>query len=199
MATETQAVPAGVKPYRLSFRQYFAMIGAGVFPDDARVELLGGVLVRKMTRYPPHAYCVLQLATLSRGLVPAPWLVSEEKPVELGRYWCLEPDIAVVRGPSSLFRARFMAVGDLGFLAEVSESSHAQDRGLKWRGYASARVPIYWIVNLPKRQVEVYRDPAGRGRKAAYRSAEVFGVDATVPVVIGGHEVGRVAVRDILP
>ena len=65
--------------------------------------------------------------------------------------------------------------------------------------YATARIPIYWIVNLEKAQVEVYSDPAGRGKSAAYRQAVVYGIDAEVPVVIDGDEVGRVVVKDVLP
>jgi hypothetical protein len=45
------------------------------------------------------------------------------------------------------------------------------------------------------RQVEVYTNPGPRG----YRSTEVFKEGLSVPVVIGGPEVGRIAVDDILP
>ncbi len=199
--TEAGAPPteAGWKPYRLTVDQYIKMILAGVFPEGAHVELLGGILVQQMTKYPPHDFTVGQAANLLRLLLPAPWVVREEKSLVLGRSWRPEPDVAVIRGPNDLYRAQDPKAADVGLLIEVAESSYAIDRGQKWRAYAAARIPAYWIINLPKRQIEVYRDPAGRGKSGSYREAAVFGADAQVPIVLDGQDVGRVAVNDILP
>ncbi len=71
------------------------MIEAGVFPDDARVELLGGVLAEQMTKYPPHCFSVDGIARLLRGLIEPRLVVREEKAVILGEKWRPEPDIAV--------------------------------------------------------------------------------------------------------
>jgi hypothetical protein len=84
-------------------------------------------------------------------------------------------------------------------VVEVSESTYSFDRGEKWRAYAAARIPIYWIVNINKSQVEVYRDPISRGKNARYRQADLFTIDAEVPVVIDGQDVGRIVVKEILP
>ncbi len=197
MATDVTADRA--KLYRLSVRQYLKMIGAGVFPDDAHVELLGGVLVQQMTKYPPHDFTVGRLGRTLNRLLPPDWIVREEKAVELGRYWRPEPDIAIIRGPDDRYRAATPGPADIAFLVEASESSHGIDRGPKWRGYASAGIPIYWIVNLPKRQVEVYTGPTGRGQKASYQDQAIFDVRASVPLIVMGSQVGQVAVRDILP
>ncbi len=201
MATETKT-PANVahwSPYRLTVRQFEAMIKAGLFPEDAHVELLGGMLVDQMTRHHPHNFAVLSLSEQLREILPAPWLISEEKPVEIGRRWRPEPDLAVILGPTNRYRGRNVSKRDARLLIEVAYSSYAIDRGEKWRAYAAARIPCYWIVHLAKGQVEVYRDPAGSGKSAAYKSTEVFGVDASIPVEIDGQEVGRVALRDFMP
>ena len=197
--TQDPAKEAGWKPYRLSVRQFLAMIDAGIFPDDARIELLGGFLADQMTKYPPHNFVVGRLGRILGRILPAPWFVGEEKPVKLGRLWYPEPDIAVVRGPDDLFEKRAPQAADLGLLIEVADSSYPLDRGLKWRRYASARIALYWIVNIPDRRVEVYRDPSGRGRSAGYRQANTFGEGDEVPVVIEGQEIGRIAVGQILP
>jgi Uma2 family endonuclease len=199
MATQAQATAAPWKTYRLTVDQYVKMIVAGIFPPEAHVELLDGNLVEQMTKFAPRNYTARQLGLLLRGILPAAWILSEEKSLVLGRYWRPEPDIAVVRGPNSLYRARDPKAADLGLLIEVAESSYASDRGEKWRAYAAARVRNYWIINLPDRQIEVYTNPAGRGKSASYRQAKVFGPEDEVPVVIDGQEVGRLAVRDILP
>lgn len=197
--TETQATGSAWLPYRLTVGQFLAMIDAGIFPHDAHVELLGGMLVRMMTKGNPHDYTLEALGEALRALKPQGWLLREDKSLQLGPRSRPEPDIAIVRGPRSQFSKRTPHARETALVVEVSESSYAYDRGEKWRAYAAARIPIYWIVNLAKNQIEVYRDPSGRGKTAAYRSAEMFGPDAEVPVTIDGREVGRVAPRDILP
>jgi Uma2 family endonuclease len=204
MATATRSQrrePAtfeGFYPFRLTVRQFEKLIGAGVFPEGARVELLAGMLANKMTKYPPHDFAVNELGTILRKLLSSRWLTREEKAVVLNRFWRPEPDIAVMRGPSDLYRKRTPAAKDLVLLIEVSESSYATDRGIKWRGYAAAAVPCYWIVDLSKKVVEVYSSPAGRGEAARYRAAATYGPAAEVPVVIEGRDLGRVAVREVL-
>ena len=56
-------------------------------------------------------------------------------------------------------------------------------------------IPVYWIINLVHRQVEVYTDPGPGG----YRSRVVFSEGQSVPVVIDGQPLGQIAVADILP
>ena len=83
-------------------------------------------------------------------------------------------------------------------IVEVSESTYRLERGLKWRLYASAGVPCYWIINLHERQIEVYRNPEGKGRSASYRECTAFQPGDEVPVFIEGQDVGRVPFREIL-
>ena len=200
MATVMQATKTLSKTHRVSVKEYLKMIVAGVIPHGARVELLAGALVDQMTKYPPHNFTARQLGILLKGILPTDWLISEEKSLKLGRFWRPEPDVAVIRGPNSRYRHSDPTAADVSLLVEVADSSYATDRGEKWRAYAAARIPIYWIVNLDKLQVEVYNDPIGRGKKASYRQATMFGIEGeAAPVVIDGQEIGRIAVKDILP
>src|SRR5205823_2544334 len=127
------------------------------------------------------------------------WILQEEKSLALGHWWQPEPDIAVMRGRWDDYRGRMPRGKDLAMVIEVADVSYPNDRGVKWRRYAAAGIPIYWIVNLPARQIEVYTDPTGRGMVGKYRDCTTYGPDAEVPVVIDGREVGRIAVRDVLP
>lgn len=56
-------------------------------------------------------------------------------------------------------------------------------------------IPVYWIVNLVDRQVELYTHPgpAGCGSRVTFQAGQ------DVPVVVAGVEVGRIAVAEILP
>ena len=84
-------------------------------------------------------------------------------------------------------------------MVEVADSSLELDRGTKQRIYARARIPVYWIVNLIDRQVEVYTIPTGVGARAKYRDCQIFSGDDEAPVVLGGQETGRIPVRELLP
>jgi hypothetical protein len=204
MATQTQnqARPrsrSGVMSYRLTVRQFLKMIDAGIFRDDDRVELLGGLLVVKMTTNDPHDLAVDRLgATLTLGL-PVDWIARQEKSVVLGRFWRPQPDIAVARGPRERYGSGAPRAADLGALIEVADSSYSKDRGPKWRKYAASKIATYWIVNLPRRQIEVYTIPSGRGKSAAYRDVTTYGEDDEVPLIIDGRDLGRIKVRDVLP
>lgn len=60
-------------------------------------------------------------------------------------------------------------------------------------------VPLYVIVHVKIQQVEVCFDPAGRGASAVYRTVKVYGLADHFPTVIDGREIGRVAVKDVVP
>lgn len=205
MATATQS-PAhsepthtGPVPYRFTVRQYETMIDAGVFPDPSNVELLGGLIVEQMTKYPPHDYCVDHLAEILRAVLPEGHRVCEEKSVELSENWCPEPDVSVVRGPSDRYRDARPGPDDILLLIEVSECSYSTDSGLKLQGYASAKIPIYWIIDLSRRVVEVHSNPEGWRETASYRDSATFGPGERIPVVIENVEVGKVEFNAFMP
>ena len=95
--------------------------------------------------------------------------------------------------PPSFDRA--VTAADVGLVVEIAESSLVTDRTEMNKVYARAGIPVYWIINLVDRQVEVYTQPSNDG----YRSREDFAWDQDVPVVIEGREVGRIAMSDIVP
>ena len=199
MATnQASAVGSGVALYRMTVKQFGKMIDANVFPDGARVELLGGLLVT-MTTNEAHEFIVGQLADLLRPLLTDGWFLREEKSARLGRFWRPEPDIAVVRGRRADFLKRGPRGGDVGLLVEVCDTSYAKDSRTKLRLYASARVPVYWIVNIERRQVEVYSVPTGRGASARYEVTTIHPVTARPGVVLDGQDVGTIAVQELFP
>ena len=199
MATDTPTTTASVRFYRLSGDQCMAAVKTNIFSKSAKAELLGGVLINKMTKNPPHNVVIIRLGKMFHRILPDPWFVCEEKSDKLGRFRYPEPDIAIVRGPVDPYERQLPQSADLGLLIEAADSSDPIDRGKKWRRYAAARVPIYWIVNLQPRLIEVYSDPSGWGRSASYRQASSYGDGDSVPIILDGREIGRIGVDDILP
>jgi Uma2 family endonuclease len=175
------------------------MIDAGILREGDRHELLNGWIVLKMTRNPPHD---LSLSLVERELelrLPAGWFRRIQSAVTASNDSEPEPDAAVVRGDRRDYGHRHPGPQDMGLAVEVSDSTLAQDRTVKLPIYARARVPVYWIVNLPDMRVEVYTDPTGPDPAPAYRQRRDFGPADEVPLVLDGTEVGRIPVRDLLP
>ncbi len=105
-----------------------------------------------------------------------------------------EADISVVRGRSG-DGAEQPEAPTFRSSSTLRRKSLIFDRTQKLTTYAGGGIPVYWIVNLVDRQVEVHSGP---GREA-YRSREVYAPGQDVPIVIDGKLLGQVAVIDLLP
>jgi Uma2 family endonuclease len=200
--TEAQTEPrarAGLVPYRLTVEKFLRMIDLGFFPDKPEVELVGGLLVERMTRHRPHSFSVGKLDDLFHDILPKIWHVQAENPVVLDTISRPEPDIAVIRGNRDDYRDRDPVAADVGLIVEASESTYRKDRNAMWRLYAAAEIPTYWIVNLAARRVEVYSDPVGKGKTAEYRICRIYAEDQAIPVELEGVENRSIRVRDVLP
>jgi Uma2 family endonuclease len=184
--------------WRLSVPQYHQMIQAGILTDDDPVELLEGWLIAKMPKNPPHRVATGLTRSALENHVPKGWYVDVQEPITLDDSEP-EPDVTVVRGERRQYSDHHPGPRDLGLLVEVAEASLQRDRTSKKRVFARERIPVYWIVNLIDRQVEVFSDPSGPGSQPDYRQQHVYRVGDEVPVVIEGREIGRMAVRDLLP
>lgn len=184
--------------WRLTVSQYHQMIEAGILKERDPIELLEGWLVQKMTENPPHRLATELVRVQLEGIVQKDWHVQSPHPVTTGDSEP-EPDASVVRGNRRDYKSRHPAAKDIGLMVEVADSSLELDRTTKQRIYARAKIPVYWIVNLIDSQVEVYTDPTGPGAQPEYRNCQIFGHDDEVPLVLDGQEVGRIAVRELLP
>ena len=79
---------------------------------------------------------------------------------------------------------------------EVSDATH---RGIKWQKYAQVGIPIDWIVNLNRCRVELHSQPSGAILNPTFANFDDYGESETVPIVIHGHEIGRLDVAELLP
>ena len=184
--------------YRLSVEQYHQMIAAGILSPEDRIELLNGFLVPKMPKNPPHRLATRNIRVALERLGLPGCFVDEQEPITFAGSEP-EPDGQLIRGSPKQFSDHHPVPTDVLTVVEVSDSSLAYDRGEKQRLYAEARIPVYWIVNLVDRQIEVYTQPTGPALEPGYAQMKVFGPNDELPVIIDGLEVGRIAVRDILP
>lgn len=182
--------------YRLTVEQYHRIAAAGIIPEGAPVELMEGLLVRKMTVHPPHNVAMALLGRWLHRHIPDGWFVSTDTPIALEEQESEpEPDEKIVRGDPRDYSERMPGPGDVALVVEISDTSYRYDRQVKWANYAAAGVPVYWIVDLNRRVLEIHTEHSPEG----YRTVRVLGPDEEAPIVLDGREVARLRVSDILP
>lgn len=184
--------------YRLTVKQYERMARVGILKEGEPVELLDGLLVKKMPQNPPHIYVTNTVRDLLQGILPAGWFVNSQNPVSITEGEP-EPDASVIRGHRRDYLKRKPGLGDTVLVIEVADATLRQDRGVKKYLYAQAGIPVYWLINLRANLIEVYTDPTGPVEKPTYRQRQDYGRDDSLPVLIEGQEVGRLAVSELLP
>jgi Uma2 family endonuclease len=200
-ATPTQPTVSSPPPlaspplHRITVDEYERIIAAGALEDPSRVELIDGYMVDKMGKNAQHRWTTKEVVKALDARLPVGWTSQKEEPVRIPGYDEPEPDVAIIRGSDADYRRRLPAAADVGLLVEVSETTLSQDRGKKLSAYAKGRIPVYWIVNLVDRQVEVYTRPT-RGR---YQSHVDYHPGQHIPVTIGGQQLRPIPVDDILP
>jgi len=191
------AVPSDLI-WRFSVREYHDMIRTGILTEGDPVELLDGWLVTKMMKNPPHSAATDLVRYALEQIVPKGWYVRSQDAITLATSEP-EPDVVVVRGDPRAYVDRHPGPEDVALVVEVADASLQRDRTFKKRLYAQAGIPVYWIVNLIERRVEVYTDPSGASDQPDYRQHRTFGNSEELPLLVDRREVGRIAASAMLP
>jgi Uma2 family endonuclease len=195
--TSAQSLPspaplASPAVYRLTVDEFERV--ADLLVND-QVELIDGYIVAREDMKPSHVLVTERLKLRLEPMVPTGWFIRDDKPIRIPDFDEPRPDVAVVRGDPELYANHHPAPADVTLLVEVSDATLPRDQGEKKINYARAGIPVYWIVNLVGRQIEVYNGPgsAGYALRADFRAGQ------DLPVAIDGIQVGTIAVDAILP
>ncbi len=141
------------------------MIANGLFGEDERIELVQGEIFTVNPQGPDHGSLKDELhARLATAYAGRDVHILNQGPVRAGARGLPEPDLAVVRGAARRYLGQHPSGADLLLVIELAKSSQGRDHD-KAQDYASGGVPIYWLVDLVARIVEVYSEPdAALGR-----------------------------------
>ncbi len=198
LASATSGPPATVPTdqlWRLSVADYHKMLEVGIFHSGDPVELLDGLLVRKMPKNPPHVVACRRVNRALAAILPAGWLVWSQDPITLGDDSEPEPDLMLVRGTEEEFESTHPAPAAVQVVVEVSHTTLSRDRSRKGSIYARNGIFTYWIVNLVDHTLEVYAAPAA----GMYTTARTLTAAEQADLVLDGVVVGTVAVADLFP
>jgi len=161
VAEVTQEITQELEPqiHLWSVDDYHQMIEAGVLDEDDRVELLEGKIVCMSPQRPFHAASTQRSANYLYEKLKDRAYIRAQFPVTLGNDSEPEPDIAVVKIDEHEYSYRHPEAADIYLLIEVADWTIAKDRKQKARIYGKNQVLEYWILDLQKRQVYIFRQP----------------------------------------
>jgi Uma2 family endonuclease len=161
---------AHLKQRLLTVQEYHRMSETGILTESDRVELLNGRIIYMSPIGSKHAACVEKIGELLKQFLAGKAMVRAQNPVILDEHSEPEPDIAIVKRKDNYYADRHPVAEETFLVIEVADTSLEKDRLAKQPLYAAAQIPEYWIVNLEKNEVEVYRSPIDE----QYRSRHIF-------------------------
>jgi Uma2 family endonuclease len=168
---------------RFTVEEYHRLGELGVLSPDDNVELLEGWIVEKMNPRPAHGFVVGLLTQSLFANLPKGWIGRCQLPITTLTSEP-EPDLAFVRGAHSDYRANHPSGKEVALIIEVADTSLERDRS-KATIYAIAGVKEYWIVNLPERQLEQFRDSDGK----AFRKCNILKASESASTQIDSHSI----------
>ncbi|WP_414578869.1 Uma2 family endonuclease [Anabaena sp. CCY 9402-a] len=136
---------------------YHRMIEAGIL-SDRKVELLQGEIIEMSPEGEPHAYCSHEAAQYLTKLLDDLADVRQAKPINLPNASEPEPDIAIVQRLGREYLLHHPYPENIFWVIEYSNSSLEKDLEIKNKIYAEAGILEYWVVNLRKLNLVVFRD-----------------------------------------
>lgn len=138
--------------------EYHRMIAAGIL-DERRVELLKGEIVEMPPEGEPHAYFSSEAGEYLTRLLGDRAMIRHSKPITLPNSSEPEPDIAIVQRLGREYLDHHPYPNNIFWLIEYSDSSLDKDLDIKTKVYGEVGILEYWVVNLRRRQLIVFRDP----------------------------------------
>ena len=155
-------------------------------------------MIVKEPQQSPHATAIQLVQRALTIAFGSGWSVRAQMPVALDDESEPEPDVCVVPGDPRDYRDAHPAQPVL--IVEVALSRLRFDREDKGSLYARAQIADYWIVNLPARRLEVYRQPMPDDAAVfgwRYGQALTLGAEARVSPLAA--RAAAINVADLLP
>ncbi len=164
---------------------------AGLFDEDARVELVGGEVVKMTPIGNHHLVCVNRLNRLFVVAVGERAIVSIQNPVRLDDHSEPQPDVALLHPRADDQSGPVPCADDAFLVVEVADSSMAWDKDEKAPRYGAAGVPTCWVVDLTFGEVLVFSGPGTTGYRDLHRArrGETLEVEGLPGVSISVDEV----------
>ena len=139
-----------------SVADYQQMRDLGIL-DHRRCELINGEIWDMAPEGVFHRFVNDRGAEYLRRVLQNKAKVFEAHPVTLADSEP-QPDIAVVRLPDTRYLKRHPYPEDIYWLIEIADTTLNYDLDIKRKLYAVEGIQEYWVINVPQRQLTVFKD-----------------------------------------
>ncbi len=162
-----------VTTYKWSIAEWHELVNSGVL-SGKKVELLEGEIVQMSPEGIPHSYTQQSVSDYLRELLKGKAHIRDAHPITLDNSEP-EPDIAIVRLPSSIYAQHHPYTEDIYWLIEVSNQTLAKDLEQKTITYARNGIAEYWVIDLKHNKLILHTQPEGNSynRVVEYKSGVV--------------------------
>ena len=150
--------------------EYYRMAEVGILTEKDRVELIYGEIIEMSPIGNKHASVVDRLNKTLNTIIGETGIVRVQGPVRINDLNEPEPDLTLLKPKEDYYASAHPSAEDVLVIVEVSDTTYQYDREIKQPLYASAEIPQFWLVNVEKKEIEVYTSPA----KGAYKKMEIF-------------------------
>jgi Uma2 family endonuclease len=178
--------------WRVSRCEYDRLGELGFFTSK-RVQLINGQVIQMAPMGSPHATSVSLSVKFANGIAGKSNHVRCQLPLSVDEWSEPEPDVAIVVGDERQYSSGHPTTAEL--VIEVADSSLELDRDVKSVLYATANVKEYWVVDVNKRCVEVFREPDKTA--GVYQSRRMFAKGEKLSAI--GRTDIEIAVSELLP
>jgi Uma2 family endonuclease len=141
--------------------EYHQLIKARLLGVNEPTELIAGQVIRQNPLPTAgHSSGIKLLQAMLQRRLGDRALVRSQRPVILGKYSEPKPDLAIVTGDASKYRYHNPTPVDIALILEVNDGDLAIDCEVKASEYAQAGLQDYWVLDLKRWQLNVFRDIA---------------------------------------
>lgn len=165
-----------VSLYKWTIQDWHTLVESGVLAEK-KVELLAGDIVQMSPEGIPHRNTNHEVVKYLRKILGEIAEVYEAHPVTLDDSEP-EPDIAVVKTPSTRYRNHHPVAEDIYWLIEVSNRTLAKDLDQKAKIYAQNGIPEYWVIDLKNNKLILHLQPS----LGKYQSVKEYRSGALQPI-----------------
>ena len=155
-----QAIPQSPEVIpRLKFNraQYHAIVQLDIF-GDRRLELLNGDITVVTMPDPIHEWLIRQLVKYFQNVLGELAIVDKAYPIALNDDNEPLPDIVILRNVEHEYKSQHPTPNDVYLLIEIANSHPERDLTGKRPIYAQAGIQEYWVFDLQKQELRVFRD-----------------------------------------
>jgi Uma2 family endonuclease len=145
-------------------QEYHRMEELGILDPNERTELIAGQITLMVAKGTPHVLTLRLLdSEFEALLIDRPVFVSTQDPIYLDNSSEPEPDLAIVKGTALDYANQHPQPSDIHLVIEVADSTLRHDCEVKDKLYAQAGITDYWVIDIPHRQVHIFRNPTSTG------------------------------------